>query len=56
MKVLHVHEKFWPYNGGSTTRLLNLIDTSNNKHQVVDLSYFDKVTKTKQLEDIYKRL
>jgi len=35
MRILHIHEKFWPYMGGSTTRLLNLISESDMVHYVL---------------------
>ena len=49
MKILHIHEKFWPYNGGSTTRLLNLIDTSDNKHYVLSRKHCDSLSKIERL-------
>ncbi|ELJ8549490.1 glycosyltransferase family 4 protein [Vibrio cholerae] len=52
MKVLHVHEKFWPYNGGSTTRLLNLIDTSNNKHYILARKHCDLLQSVQKLNNI----
>ncbi|CAH7385642.1 putative Glyco_trans_4-like_N domain-containing protein [Vibrio chagasii] len=38
-RILHLHEKFWPYKGGSTTRLLNLINGTESIHYVLSRTH-----------------
>ena len=39
MNILHIHQKFYPYLGGSTHRLLNLVDNlDKNKFKIIVIS------------------